>query len=257
MIVPDPYAPPQAPIAGVPLQGAPSYKLANAGHVALATFLGSPLAGALVMANNLRHVGKTGPAIVTVFAGLLGTAALCALGFVLPAGAPGMLLPVVSVGVMFGAARITQSEMLHRHRAAGGREASMWLAGGLGLAGLAVVGIGIVGIALAMPPAAVKFGPDQEVTYEDGATEADARAVGDALKEQGFFAAAGGGAAVRVTKSGATYEVGFVVKDGTWNNPAHIDAFREVGKSVRDRTGKRIRVLLLNDWLMTKKTIEL
>jgi hypothetical protein len=164
----------------------------------------------------------------------------------------------VSVGAMFGVARLAQGELLRRHREAGGQEASAWLAGGIGGASFVVVCAAIVGIALLVPPASVKYGPDQEVVYEDGATEAEARAVGDALKEQGYFGA-NGAAAVRLTKNGEVYELGFVVKDGTWNDDEMIKGFREIGANVRERAlpGKRVRVLLLNEWMLTKRTLEI
>lgn len=250
----DPYAPPAA--FGPPPAPGPAFTLHTPNHVALATFLGSPFAGALVLANNYRKLGRGGAAALTLAVGLVGTAALLGLAFALPAHSPAAAVPMVAVAAMYGLGRWLQGDALLRHRAAGGREASGWVAAGFGAASMVVVLVVAAFAGMALPERKLSYGPDQDVIYEEGAKEADARAVGDALRSAGFFAEPGA-RTVRVSRDGAWLDIGFVVKDGTWNDADTVNDFKELGRAIQTQLpAHRLRIKLQSEWMMTKKTFE-
>lgn len=154
----NPYAAPQAqppawgpPAAdgrgpdGVPLGSG----LFTPNHVALATFLGTPFGGAVVMAvNELRRSQKQQAAVV-VLGGLVGTGLLLALGFILPDGFPTFPIGLGSLFVMAAVARSRQGALVHRHLAAGGKRASGWAAAGIGVLSLLAVFVPLVAVLVA------------------------------------------------------------------------------------------------------------
>src|SRR5690349_2588639 len=62
----------------------PSYRLYDRYAVALATFLGTPAAGGVLLAMNYRRLGRPERALLSVVLAILATALLIAVGLVLP-----------------------------------------------------------------------------------------------------------------------------------------------------------------------------
>lgn len=101
-----------------------------------------------------------------------------------------------------------------------------------------------------------------EVRWGDGATEADARMVGDYLKREGFFVP-GSRATVKVDrkkemlKSPPTYRVTFVLQDGAWDRPDIVDAFQTMADDMKAKLfgGQQTIVLLVNDQMMQQKKL--
>lgn len=146
---PNPYAPPTAqPYAGVVPPGvllAPlSEPLYTPNQVALATFLGTPLGGFVLMALNERRLGRTSVAVKTILLGVLATAVLLGLSFMLPDNFPSFPIPLASVVGMRAIAQSRHGALLAGHFSAGGRRASGWAAAGLGLLALFVVLVPLV-----------------------------------------------------------------------------------------------------------------
>src|SRR4051794_27018203 len=84
-VAPVPEAAAHAPgVPGLPLASRLEQALYTPNQVALATFLGSPFGGAVIMAINEHRVGKTASAVKTLLAGLVGTAVLFAVASVIP-----------------------------------------------------------------------------------------------------------------------------------------------------------------------------
>jgi len=74
-------------------------ELYSVGQITLATFLGMPIAGCLLLAHNYRELGNTTAGRLSFAAGLVATILLLALAFWLPENFPNMALPV---GYCFG-----------------------------------------------------------------------------------------------------------------------------------------------------------
>jgi hypothetical protein len=140
----NPYAPPQAQgwgaPSGVSADGVPmAIGLYTANHVALATFLGTPLAGAALMAMNERRFGRSGAAVKTLLGGLVASGFLLSIGFILPEGVPTFPIGIGSIFAMSAIAKVRQGEIVQRHLVAGGKRASGWVAAGVGLLSLVAV----------------------------------------------------------------------------------------------------------------------
>jgi hypothetical protein len=110
-------------------------------QVAVSTALGGPLAGALLLALNERRLGRTRRALISAGSGFLGTAALVALG---------ALLPTAAARGLAGASLFAMHHIAERLRTArpGGAEeaaSSWWGVVGIGLLCLAaIVGVAVV-----------------------------------------------------------------------------------------------------------------
>ena len=143
------YAPPAADHAIV-AQAAPQ-KLYSARHVALAAFIGSPLAGCWLLAANFGQLGNKAGQQKALLGGLVGTIVLLLISFVLPENFPNMALPAAYVYSMFKLAEGTQGEAFRQHLAAGGLPHSGWRAAGIGVAGLVLTVIALLGIILVLP----------------------------------------------------------------------------------------------------------
>ncbi len=94
-------------------------------------------------------------------------------------------------------------------------------------------------------------GSNDEIYYLGSATEAEAKALGEALKTAGFFI--GKGFTVLLYKGGGT-SLSFVVKEGFWDNPAGVADFeRIVRQSAASVGGLPVKLRLLNPGLEMKK----
>src|ERR1039458_3599226 len=75
-----------APGEEAPPPPIPAYTLFNADSVGLATFLGTPIAGGILMAVNYRRLGKGGKAAAVLLIALLVTALALVFGYLVPQG---------------------------------------------------------------------------------------------------------------------------------------------------------------------------
>ena len=245
----NPYAP---PVAEPP---APPRPLYNVGHIVLATFLGSPLAGAILMALNYRRLNPP-LMVVTLLLGALATVVVMAIAFVVPDNFPNMVIPGAYTGGMAAVASATQGQAIKQAAAAGEAKASGWRAAGVGVATIVPVLVLTLGVAMLLPEDKVTFGPDheQEIYLEGGATEQDARKLDSALREAGFFGDQP--ASVYLKKEQSGWLVTVVLVDGAWDEPDTVAFFRELADELTATLGSgRVRIALANEYLMVKKTL--
>lgn len=114
-------------------------------QIAAASFVGSFLAGGVVMAYNYRSLGKMGQAAASVVAGFLATLAMLLLALKIPANVPLQIWPCAQMIISLLVARNLFAEIHAAHLAKGGKRPSAWLALGLMGAGLAVAaGMGLI-----------------------------------------------------------------------------------------------------------------
>ena len=214
----------------------PQYALFDARAVTLATFLGTPAAGAVLMAINYRRVGQKGQAIWTLAFGILLAAAGVFVAY---------LFPVWSIPIGIGlllltavAARKMQGPAIELHKALGGPLDSLWAAAAVGLALMVVVLAGVATpILLNGAKTKVVIGNKDEVFFSGTATKADALALGDAFKKIGYFQDKG--TSVFLDKStagssgtGAETTVSLVQRDGVWDQPEMLANSEEVVREI-------------------------
>ena len=120
-------------------------------QIALATFLGSPLAASWFFARNFRQLGQTRTANQTLVAGILGTATLLVVAYFVPDDFPFQAIPIgLTVGLRQSALQV-HGEVVRQHVSSGGRLGSWWEVIGISLVCLVVILVLIFGAALFMP----------------------------------------------------------------------------------------------------------
>ncbi len=254
-----PFAPPPVAAPMVPSYYAdpPQYKLHQPGGATLATFLGSPVAGAIVLALNFHKLGRSSAAIVSVILGLLATILLIVLALVLPEKTPHLLFLIPQIAVMAVLAKSLQGPAVDRHKALGGKIASMWVSAGIGLIGLVIFGSAIVAYVMLSAPnlgTKIVIGTKDEVYYKGAATAQDAQSLAQVLKTTGFFTDRG--VSVALSKGPEGTIVSFVVQDGAWNDRSVAAEFDTIGRTIAPAVGGLpITIRLMNNATETKKEI--
>ena len=229
----------------------PQYKLFDPTSVGLAAFLGSPIAGTVLMGINYRRLGKSGAASAAIVTGVAITGLVIACGRWIPQWATFAVGLVLFLGT-YNAAKVLQGPLVARHEQMGGQTISRWAATGVGLIALAAW----VGVILFSTGAGSKVvvGSKDNVYYSGSATKQDAEALGAALKADGFFTDRG--ATVLLSKGNDGTVVSFVVQDGIWDQPDMVAGFEEVGRQVAPSVGGfPIKVRLANTQQQTKKEV--
>lgn len=205
---------------------APPVTLYDAGTVGLATFLGSPFAGCVIMAMNFHRMGSSAAAVVTILLGLLATTAIIAAAAMLPNNAAALGLSVGGLVATFLIAKQTQGPVIELHRLAGGKIGSGWMAAAVALLVVAVGVIGIVAYEVLVPPlegTRLVIGRNDEIFYSGRVTEDEAKALGRQLQEIGYFT--NRGVTTKFARGEQGTVLGFVVNDGVWNDPLMVRDF--------------------------------
>jgi hypothetical protein len=151
----------------------PPYTLYSTTAVVVATFVGSRIAGGIVLAIDLARIGEKREAWQGIAMTAVGTALLLLLSNRLPANAPVAWLALPVVGVMYAVARSVLTRPLVEHAAADGQQASTWGAAGTG----ALCAAALLRIHVACASAVPLFPGERidvqgnEVYYSGGVTE--------------------------------------------------------------------------------------
>jgi hypothetical protein len=138
----NPYAPPASdgenPPAR-PTEGAFPRALFSPRQMLVATVFGSVIAGLILLQANYRAMNRGRDANRTVLYGLLASAALFALLFVLPARIPATPVNIAAALTFYKLAEMLQGKAFFRHRGAGGARQSNWLVFGIAVGTAAVL----------------------------------------------------------------------------------------------------------------------
>lgn len=134
----NPFQTPTAALQDGPavVTGEPLYRLAAVG---IATFFGTPLAGAWVMMQNLKALGRFDEVRKAWMMGLGFTIGIFVIGYFLPDNISGTPMAIASVVGMHQFAKQTFGASLEQHLAGGGQWRSNWRAFGVSLLILAAV----------------------------------------------------------------------------------------------------------------------
>ncbi len=228
-----------------------NYKLFDANAVALATFLGTPLAGCLLMAINYHRLGHNARAVITLFVGILLTVLLIFIGWTIKATIP---IAMAIVFVARWSAEKLQGPALEIHLNQGGLSSSRWIAFWIGIIFLILLFSLIFAIVYSNDQrTGVMIGTRDEVFYSGTATREEAQALGIGLKSIGFFTDKGVNVFVEKGKDGTI--VSYVVADGTWDKPEMLIAFEKITRDEAPAIGGLpITLRLVNTNLDIKKS---
>ena len=151
----NPYAAGDVPDGGTepfaPDEPPPTYRLFTPRAVAISSFIGSSVAGGIVMAINYYRVGKRGESAAAVIGSVLLLIVLAVgMAFAPQAeSAPATLVGLVQATLMYVAAQSLQGTLLEKHVARGGPLESGWLGAGIGcLTGILLAVVLIGGLSL-------------------------------------------------------------------------------------------------------------
>ncbi len=249
--------PDSLPSSALPQTQPPAYTLFDSRSVALATFLGTPVAGATLMAVNDNRLGRAGRAVTFLLVAIVVTAVVILISWNIP-GSASFLIGLVLMMGMAQLAVSTQGNAVKEHVAQGGRLGSRWIAFGVGMAFFAAL-TGVVVVTVVLPSWKFDHGPKvligtkDEVYYSGSSTQAQAQALGNVLKSSGYFA--DNGVTVLLDKGAAGTVVAFVVKEGIWDKPDMVESFDEMGREVAPVVGGfPVEVRLLNKNREVKRT---
>lgn len=128
-------------------------KLYSPGQVAWASFLGSPIAGAILMALNFRRLTDFKSANYTLVCGLMGTCLLFVLAFFLPENVPNAVLPAIYVYTMYQCAKEFQGKVIKNRLAIDGVKGSGWFATGVGILCMILFLVFVFAVLIALPEA--------------------------------------------------------------------------------------------------------
>jgi hypothetical protein len=173
-----------APSAPAPAPApAPAYRLYSPGQIAVATFLGSALSGAVLYALNLGRLRERRNALLVLAAGVAITALILAISFAVDL--PHAAGYALNAG-LWAAVRTRMTASFEAHVAAGGKRSSNWAVFGIMAGTLFLILVACTIVLLAQRGPAVHFG-ESSVHYKAPATEAQARAVGERLEQLGLI----------------------------------------------------------------------
>jgi len=238
----------------------PWYKLYSPGCIGLVAFLTGPVGAFFLLILNYWRLGKPRAARLTIYAGVVTMAAVLILGFSLPESIPGLLIGIPLFVLIWIAARILQEDIYADHLRQGGQAASGWSAAGFGLLGL-VLYLGIFYGAFSIYQqhlsagfgTRLDFGGGEEVFYKNGATQADAWALGTFLRRDGYFNGQGP-KSVRISRDGNRLVVDFVVQNWVFQDRPVQQEFRQLGQEISQQAfgGDPIEVHLCDEMFRVK-----
>jgi hypothetical protein len=122
-----------------PLTNEPDGRLYSAGQIGLATFLGAPIAGCLLLARNYELLENKKAAWQLLAVGIGATIVLLIIAFLLPENTRGSGLSLGACIGMYFTAKHLQGETVERHLKAGGRKGSWGLTVALGLVSALII----------------------------------------------------------------------------------------------------------------------
>jgi hypothetical protein len=239
-----------------PIPNTTSRALYDPTAIGIATFLGTPLAGSALMALNYKNLEKPKLAVWTVVIGIVATALLLVIAFILPDNFPGTGLSLGALLATVVVAKKSQGSLIEAHQQAGGKMGSRWVGAGVGLACLAIV-VGLIFLWVLtnpdFPGTRLAVGEKDEIYYSGTATEDDAHGLADSLKKIGFLQDRG--AIVQLRKDETGTALSFTVKDDAWNNPKFVAAFESIARNAAASIGGLpIEIRLLDEQNDVKKT---
>lgn len=248
----------------------PAYKLHDAASVGLATFLGGPLAGTILMASNYRKLGQGSKGFLALLVGAAASAGEIYIG--LTSTKNPWIATLLLFAVTWFAAYELQGNAIKTHVAWGGRLASKWGAVGTAIVTALILGCALIGYLyytgqwqkfvakvetqlnqVQTPQNTVTIGTKDQVIYSGTATKNDATALGNELKTAGYFQDRGVSVVLNKGTNGTT--ISFVVGDGIWNQAGMLSSFEEVARNAAPSVGGLpVQMQLMNSNQDVEKT---
>lgn len=248
---------------GPETRGPGIYRPQSPASVCLATLLGTPVAGGIVLALNYWKWGQKVAALAAAGAGLIGSLIVFWLAWIAPANVPAAVVWMPAVLGSYFLAKWLQGRRIDAHRAVDGQQATLWVGAGIGVAFLTLFAGCLVGWTLSSGVdtrdtfGSVAMGHGQEVFYARGATREDAREIGVALTDVGYFDDSMPGTVLIAGQVGSAREISFVIADGAWDDEFVVLCFRELVEDIAPAIGgDQVSLRLLDSGANEKKRLD-
>ncbi len=236
----------------------PEYSLYSLSAINLATAFGSILAGAVLLASNLKKVNREDEALQTYIFGFFILILLFFSIILIPNAnkIPDALIQLIQVGFIYGFSYYKFNTEFKSHEKKKGKYYSKWRAFGISLLLLPLV-LGILFGINFLTEKKVDFGNEQFVYYEFDATKDDAVTLGNYLQKIGFFGSEGP-KDVRIGKISNVYTVSFPLVEDAWNDDEIIFLFTQLRSELAENVfkGATVEIKLCNVFNIPKKTIK-
>jgi hypothetical protein len=239
---------------------APDYTLASPGQVGLATFLGGPMAGWLLIARNYRKLGHRAAWCVALAVGVLTTAAAVTVLLLFDdlIGRAKLLPSIVMLAITYGCAQTLQGATVQEHLDQGGKNASGWVVLGSVVLGIVLLLGPLVGgfilYEVALGDQTLGFSAKEDILHGRNVPVEEARALGLVLQGQGFFDGVNEKTVV-LHKEGDEYVIMFVLRSGFQDASMH-EFFQTLARRISEAfDGKPVRVELCDTELTVKKKL--
>ena len=121
-------------------------RLFSVGQITLATLIGAPIAGCLLLAWNYRVLQKANRVWQSIIYGLMSTMVLFAIGFMLPEKFPNSVIPIAYCFGMRQLVSYLQGDIIASHHSAGGSKGSWVIAIVVGVGCLIVLLVIVFGL---------------------------------------------------------------------------------------------------------------
>jgi hypothetical protein len=213
----------------------PEYRIFTNKMITWATFLGSAVAGGVLMAHNFWRWREPRAARNCLIFCAVVTVLLLIVGYHLPEDLdlPSSAFTIPQMFLVSWAVHVYQGRRISEHIGAGGKKGAFLIATGVSI----VVAAVIFGMILGYEALYYKqFGSIEsffygdEVYYKDGATAQDAEALADVLEQVGWFGDSLT-TAVQITRPMDHYIISILVADDAWDD----DDFDEYFGRIADR----------------------
>ncbi len=256
-----------------PAEVAPPYKLFRPLHIALASFLGTPLTGAGLFAYNQIKLQKPNYATISISCGIIITAIIAVIAAVMYTSRMQLTMNLlfgsfIMAPTMLLIARAYLKRALIAHEQKGGQLFSTKTAAIAGLSSAAAITTVYMVISLIVVPVVtgifesnelgerVRFGDNSDVYYTSGVTNNEAQALGTYLEDMGYGIY--GGATVQLQKLDDTYILSCVVQKNSWNDEDTVSGLRDLGVSIAEELlpGRRIEVHICDSLMVVHKKID-
>ena len=120
-------------------------------HVAIASLIGGPLGGFVILAINSGRLVATPSRKALILQGLLATVALCCLALILPERSSFAGLSIACTVALYQYGKSLQGTVIANRFESGGRRSSHWSAAGIGVASFVAALALITSILLVIP----------------------------------------------------------------------------------------------------------
>jgi hypothetical protein len=229
-------------------------KLFSGGQLLVAALFGLPVAVALLMSLNFRRLNEPRRANLALAIGVVLSLIVVIAVAVLPESWARLMPLTASLGMWQWARHAQRAALQERARIGGGRERwwrALAYAGAVALA-TTVVAAGVYATFGIESSNYVALGDDRKVFYGNGATEEQARTLGELLITEGALPS--GVTRIYLARSGAEYAVSIVLSE-KWDDSEVLQHYGQLRRTIEAKAFAPARIRLCNQWLWPKQLI--